>query len=215
MKMLGGAAVLMALTGCVSAPTKTMSQESTAQLSGKTVTSSQYVKPDFTAMTAGKAMFGMIGAVAMISAGNEIVRENGVADPALAISSQLTAKLQQKGMVTKENTAVATSDDLAPLAGTYGGSDYLIDVKTVNWNFVYYPTDWSHYKVMYVARIRLIDVAHKSVAGQVMCSSTQENAQHPPTKDELLANRAELLKSYLSKAGNECVTLASSQVLSL
>jgi hypothetical protein len=53
-------------------------------------------RPDFAAMTAGKAMFGMVGAFAMISAGNKVIRENNVEDPAHYIGSELAGFLCRK-----------------------------------------------------------------------------------------------------------------------
>ena len=50
------AVIAAALAGCVSAPTKPL--ESSANLQGKRVVLSEYAKPDFSAMTPGKAMFG-------------------------------------------------------------------------------------------------------------------------------------------------------------
>src|SRR5262245_24065372 len=50
--------------------------------SGKVLAVTRHEKPSFSAMTAGKAGLGMVGAFAMLSAGNKIVNDNGIADPA-------------------------------------------------------------------------------------------------------------------------------------
>ena len=52
-------------------------------LQGRSIALTTRHRPDFAAMTAGKMMFGAIGAVAMIHAGNTIVDENGVEDPSV------------------------------------------------------------------------------------------------------------------------------------
>ncbi len=66
------AALAVALSGCVSAPIKTVS--SANELQDKTIILTEYAKPNFTAMTAGKAMFGLFGAAAMVKAGNDLGR---------------------------------------------------------------------------------------------------------------------------------------------
>jgi len=70
-KFCCAAAIAVVLSGCVSAPSKSLDSGSTLQ--GEHVVISQYAKPDFAAMTPGKAAFGVFGAVSMISAGNELV----------------------------------------------------------------------------------------------------------------------------------------------
>lgn len=204
---------LIVLAGCVSAPTKVLTAQSTSQLSGRSVTSTRYGKPDFVAMTAGKAMFAVIGAAAMVVAGNKIVSENGIEDPAISISAQLTNRLRQMGMMAHQNQSVASDDKVGALTSTYPGVDYLLDVKTINWSFSYYPTDWTHYRVNYSARVRLINTANGAIVGQFLCNSTQEDPQAPPTYDQLLANNAAQLKKYLEMAGNACVADAAKQVL--
>jgi hypothetical protein len=87
-------AIAVVLSGCVSAPTKSLDPGSTWQ--GKHVVISHYAKPDFTAMTAGKAAFGLFGAVAMINAGDELVTSENIEDPAIEISERLANGLVEK-----------------------------------------------------------------------------------------------------------------------
>ena len=56
-----------------------LAPNSGAALAGKTVVVTRHDKASFIAFTPGKAVFAMIGAAAMISAGNAIVRENDIA----------------------------------------------------------------------------------------------------------------------------------------
>ncbi|MFX8274111.1 hypothetical protein ABTL44_19005, partial [Acinetobacter baumannii] len=71
-----------------------------------------YSTPSFTAMTAGKAMFGAIGGVAMVAAGNSIIKENDIQDPARKIGQHLAEKLvAAHGMRLVDDTNKTAEDD--------------------------------------------------------------------------------------------------------
>lgn len=72
----------MTLEGCVSTQTASIANDNASAPHGKSIVVAKRVKPDFGAMTAGKVLFGLIGAAAMISAGNKIVADNHIDDPA-------------------------------------------------------------------------------------------------------------------------------------
>lgn len=209
-------AVVLGMTGCASVQHQPISKEALASLDGKTVATTQYAVPSFTAFTAGKAAFAMLGAAAMISEGNEIVKTNEIEDPAAAVSAGLLKKLAEAKAV-KEMPAkgVQPSDDTAALIAANPGAQYILDYRTLNWMFNYYPTDWSHYKVTYVGRLRLIDATTKTVVAESACTSVQGDDKNPPTKDQLLADKAALLKSHLAKAGSTCVDVLAKDVLKI
>jgi len=214
-------AVLVALvtmaSGCVTVANKPLPQDAAEKLPGKSFVPTRYAKPDFTAMTAGKAAFGLIGVAAMVKAGNDIVNQNQVADPAVGISTAIASRLVEKRNMTEvpAGDATAANDQLAVLATTFPNADYLLDVKTMSWMFGYYPGNWSHYRVLYNARIRLIDASTKDVLAESMCKAAPVDDQNPPTRDQLLENEAALLKQYLDKATTDCVEVLSTQVLGL
>lgn len=206
------------LSGCTSVQHMPLSAEHSANIKGKSLVASNYEKPDFAAMTAGKAMFAMIGAAAMISAGNTVVNENNIPDPAVKITELLTQNLQKaKGMkiqkITNASTAPAKEDGIEYLINHYNGTDYILDVKTFNWNYAYYPTDWTHYRVNYSARLRLIDTGSKQVVAETLCQGSQGDDNNPPTEAALLNNNAELLKKYLDKAAVACADILSKEIL--
>jgi len=173
--------------------------------------------PDFAAFTAGKAAFGMLGAAAMITEGNNIIQENGIDDPARKISRDLAEQLvATRAMQLKPRSLVeASSDEIGTLVSLYPDADYLLDIKTFGWMFSYYPTDWAHYKVTYSARLRLIETSSKRVVAETLCSGAQGDDQNPPTKDQLLENQAALLRTYFDRAADSCVQLLSRDVLQL
>lgn len=208
-----GAALLLA--GCVS--TKSVKADIGA-LQGKqyrTMTVTAREKPGFSATTAGKAQFGLIGAAAMISAGNRIIRENDVADPAVYIGEQLAAVLSAKlGVQLTGNTGqTATSTKPRELAAQYAGSDLLLDVETVNWQFAYFPTDWNNYRVIYSAKVRLIDTRTGKLLAEGFCASLPERNDEAPSREQLLDNAAEGLKRELRAAADKCIPQLAWNVL--
>lgn len=165
-------------------------------------------KPSFVAMTAGKAAFALFGAFAMIAEGNQIVEKNQIDDPANAIASALTSSLSEKyGAKAIPAAITVNSEDAAQIsASAKDKARYLVDVQTIGWGFGYFPTDWSHYRVFYNAKARLIDAQSKSFIAEGFCKRFPAEQEGAPTYDELMANEAALLKEKLSKAMSECVT---------
>lgn len=216
LRILAGACALL-VSACATVNHTPLSPEKSAQLAGKTLASTQYPVPAFTAFTAGKAAFGLLGAAAMIAEGNEIVATNQIEDPALAISRGLVDRLatSRKGKPLQLAKVQPASDDVGSLVASHAGADYLVDVKTFNWMFNYYPSDWSHYRVTYGARARLIETSTRQVVAETMCQSVQGDDKNPPTKEQLLDKQAALLKEYLRKAADACVEALSKQMLSL
>lgn len=208
------AVVAAALAGCVSAPTKPIA--SNASLHGKRLVLSEYAKPDFAAMTAGKAEFGLFGALATIHAGNELVKSDNIADPAIDIGQQLAKDLATRDAdtVMPGPTTPSANDNPSTLIKTYPGADLIIDVKTINWMYAYYPTKWSLYHINYAARVRLLDGSTGAIVAQQMCKvEDPTDPTKSPTRAALTADHGALLKQLLKKAGDSCVENFEHQVL--
>ena len=204
------------LSGCVTVSNTPLTQQASEQLQNKTLTVVHYPVSDFSAFTAGKAMFGLIGAAEMISAGNKIVKEDQIPDPDVRIGDELAQRLaSERNMHIIATDKVAASDSPSALASTYQGADLLLDVKTLSWMFVYYPTDWSHYKVVYSARVRLIDTSSKEILAETACKTVQGDDKLPPTREQLLDDHGALLKSYLNKGADACVNVLAKNLLRL
>jgi hypothetical protein len=197
---------LLGLGGCVSTRTTGVSNDSASAMHGKSISVSQRTKPDFTAMTAGKMMFGVFGAAAMISTGNKIVVDNKIEDPAPFVADQLRQALENKyGLVTAAGAApLADSTDTRKLAALYSGGDFVLDVQTVNWSFLYRP-NLTHYRVMYSVKVRLIETREPKLLAEAFCYRKDDDDKNPPTHDELLADDAALLKARLHDHAAECV----------
>lgn len=208
-------AMPLLLVGCVSTRNVKADVEMLRSAKPATVTVSARKKPDFAAMTAGKAAFGMIGAFAMIEAGNDIVEENGVQDPANYIGAELAKSLSESlGVQLVENGGkLAESGKPGDLARVYGNAHLLLDVQTINWSFTYFPTDWNSYRVVYSAKLRLVDTRTGKLRAEGFCARVPEKSDGAPSRDQLLADSAAGLKNELKVAADYCIGQFKSNVL--
>jgi hypothetical protein len=200
-------AVSLVITGCVSVEPIPLAPAAEPSIAGKRLAQTRYKKPDFSAMTAGKAVFGLIGAVAMVSAGNRIVEENKIDDPASMIAEALTEAMQDRYKtvrITRGVTEVET-DDVAELSRLHPEADVIVDIRTLHWSFVYFPTNWARYRVMYVVRARLIDSKGRRVLAEGVCKRIPDHTDSAPTHDELLSENAAGLKRELRDAAQFCL----------
>ena len=195
-----------ALAGCVSTATIPVSQKTATDMRGQPVAPVARKTPDFAAMTPGKAMFGLIGAGLMISEGNKIVADNKVADPAANIATELSSMLAQKhGASSSAASVTVDSDDVAKIAQSAPGARFIVDVQTVNWSLLYFPTNWARYRVLYTAKARIVDTQAKSVVAESFCKHIPEDASQAPSYDDLLANEGALLKTHLAQGAKSCL----------
>jgi hypothetical protein len=213
----GCTAAALTLSVGASARTLPIAESATQGLHGQTVVLAAHAKPDFAARTAGKATFAMLGAGAMIAAGNQLVAENDVDDPAVTIGNELLQGLVARdgAIAAPAATAQVDSDDPARLAAAYPGGTYVLDVRTSGWSFGYYPTSWAHYRVQYGVKLRLVDTRSKSVVAEAACVRHDDDEPNAPTHDELLANRAERLKAMLHAHAQACLDELRQKVLGL
>lgn len=205
-KKVSVALIAASLVGCVSVNQIPLSPDTATTLKNREVVMGKRAKPDFGAMTAGKAAFALVGAFAMISAGNQIVSHNNIQDPALYIEQKLSADMSSRyGTKVSPASVLLTSDDVQSIAKNDAGADLVLDVRTINWSFAYFPTTWNKYRVIYSSRLRLIDARNGKVVAEGGCARVPEETPDAPTYDELLANDAARLKSELKKAADFCV----------
>ena len=57
-----------------------------------------------------------------------------------------------------------------------------------------FPTDWNNYRVIYSAKLRVVDTRSQTAVAEGFCSSIPEQDENSPTYDELMADRAARLK---------------------
>jgi hypothetical protein len=81
--------------------------------------------------------------------------------------------------------------------------------------FIYVPTDWDNYRVLYSARPRVIDRQQKAVIAEGFCSykPEYEDTNKAPTREDLVGNDAEGLKRELAKAADCCIAFFRSSTV--
>ncbi len=200
---MGLAAILM--TGCVSVNKQALSTSNVDTLKDQRVARlARDKKPDFAAMTAGRATFAIIGALVMISEGNALVASNAIDDPANDIAAGMIDTLSRRyGAQGSATDTPIKADDTTTPAGT-PAARYIVDVQTINWGFAYFPTDWTHYRVLYSVKARLYDAQTKTVLAEGFCRRAPEKTDTSPTYDEMLANQAAVIKKALLQWRDEC-----------
>jgi hypothetical protein len=201
------------LTSCVSTQDVPLSNGNIFQQ--KQAVTAKREKPIFAAMTPGKAGFGMIGAAAMISSGNKIVRENNVEDPANWISKELATSIQKKYGTRFQGSRNVMNESPAVIAKTCSDVDYVLDVRTINWSFVYFPVNWGTYRVMYSSKVRLIDCKTGKVIAQGFHARVPDKSPQSPSYDDLVDHQATGLKRELQIGAAECLNHFKHNILKL
>jgi hypothetical protein len=194
-----------------------VSESVAAQLNGRSVVVTRHEKPTFIAMTPGKAMFALVGAAAMAGAGNKLVEENGVADPADVLVAALVPAVVERYGLKWDPSVMPVVDTKKPkeIAATQSGVDYVLDVRSAGWNYSYYPRNLNTFWVGYSVELQLIDVKSSAVVSKVACNSSTNKHAVAPTRDELVENRAQLLKDVTTHLGWLCVQLLAKEQFAL
>lgn len=201
-------ALALALAGCAQLPPpRPLAADLAKRLPGQSVARTKAETPSFVAMTAAKGGFAMLGALAAISEGNELIKANGVEDPAVRISSALTASLTDKYRLdSKPATGEAVGDSIEQVIGAAPSADVILDVRTLGWRFGYFPANWGTYYVAYAAKARLVDVKTKAVIAESICATPRpEKTERSPSYDALVGDGARGLKQELTAIADQCV----------
>lgn len=206
---------LFALNGCVS--TKTSAIEDTPQFQSKTVALTARPRAAFMAGTAGKAMFAVVGAVAMEQSGKTIVTENAIDDPATTVARDLLVAAEKRyGVVASPMQPIAVdTTDILQLVRAAKGADLLLDVQSYGQSFMYFPADWSHYWVSTIINVRFIDVPRAKLIAEGHCEVNTRKDRNPPTRSEMLENKAARLKAILDAQSAHCAAKFRTEVLKI
>ncbi len=209
--------VLAFCSACVSTKNVPLDINSFEKIEFSKISLSKREKPDFSATTPGKAAFGGFGALAMISAGNKIIEENNIADPANFISAELGKTLAEKygSVEVLRSDKVVSGLKTQSVIDTYSDVGILLDVQTINWSFLYFPTKWGKYRVIYSAKLRLVDSGSGKLLAEGFCQRTPEYDDNAPTKEQLLTDSAARLKEELLLGAKSCIEQLKMNVLRL
>lgn len=201
---------MLVLAGCSTVKTRALTDTDNVSFVGKSVALTRYSElPDFPAQTAANVQFGLLGVAAAISSGNAMIEKNKIVDPAIAISDRLAATIREThGLERFEvGSPLPLKADVNMLvnAPAYKEHDYVLDVKTLGWNSIYFTSDWNNYRVLYSAHARIIDVASGEVIAETLCNHLPEyeNTDDAPSYEELKDGTG--LRLALEQAVEFCV----------
>ncbi|WP_346837588.1 hypothetical protein [Microbulbifer sp. SAOS-129_SWC] len=210
--------LVLGAVGCAGVQNSPISDTAVPMIEGRQLSGVSREKPSFIATTPGKSMFGVIGVAAMVSAGNKIVKENNIEDPAVRIYNRLAEAMADKYSVVPldDNSIVAKGDDLKEVTSQVKDARLLLDVQTLGWKFANFPMSFSKYQVGYGVKMRLIDTSTNEVLAEASCGrATPEEDEGAPTYDELMADNAERLKQALQANADYCVNEFKTKTLKL
>jgi hypothetical protein len=154
----------------------------------------------FLAQTFGRTATGLVGAVVMAGAGQQIVEENHILDPAAAIATHLMTGLAKKYQLSPRRPRPR----LPSGAVVRWDTDLYLQVTTESWGITYFADDWDHFRVRYEASVELHDSNDGRVLAQGQCLSLPESSKGAPSYEQMLGNQAFVLKKYLEDAVAFC-----------
>lgn len=198
----------MSISACSMIKTNELTKNESTSLKGKTLIFTLYdTLPDFSATTAANVQFGLLGALAAIDNGNLMIANNKIKDPAVEVAKALADGLAKNHNVKvfHNNNIVSKSNEIVDLVSLYNQYDYILDVRTLGWGSIYYPSDWNNYKVRYAVHARLIDRNKKIVIAEELCQNTPEfvDTDKAPSYDDLESGAS--IKQELAKSVIYCV----------
>ena len=190
-----------------------LARSAAAALRGKSVVVTRHEKPIFVAMAPGKALFGLIGAAAAASAGNSLVDKDLIGDPAEIVETILVpAVVKHYGLLWDPSvTPVINAKKPKDIAASQSGVDYVLDVRSLGWNFLYYVDKPSTYSVAYKVQVRLIEARSGTLLTDMVCNADTRNRTVAPTKAALIEDDARLLKEVTAGLGWTCAKILAQQ----
>ena len=140
------------------------------------------------------------------SAGEKLLAEQGIEDPAISITRRLFEDLQSLGGFGDLRLLEATQP-----VRLYQPADFkrlapkgalVLDVRTTDWLLSFIGGHWKRYRLFYEVRARLIDPwrDRELVIAKSKFYEKYKDSEEAPTLDQLLADDASLLKAKLQQA---------------
>lgn len=134
-----------------------------------------------------------------------MANEYALEDPALRLQSRFLSSLEKElGIkdirIFQKSPSGESIDELKGMIG----KGMVLDFKTTQWMLFYYPTDWSHYRIAYAARGRLVRLEEPKIIWQGTCEFIGQDPKTSPTMAELVANNGALLKQRINEAADAC-----------
>ncbi len=173
---------------------------------GEVVAHASGPTPSFYSMTPGKTgLLGVLSVPLSYAEGAELIRKNGVTDPAQGMALDLARDLAQRrgARLSEQPLAVGKADKVADVATAAAGARYVVKVDTTGWGHIYQPLHWDHYTVSYAAQLQIIDATARTVVAKDKCGWGSPKAD-APTREDLLRDDAAQLKAMIATAAQLC-----------
>ena len=103
----------------------------------------------------------------------------------------------------------------AAIAKLHPDADYVLDVRSGGWNYAYFPTKWGSYWVGYSAQVQLIDAKTGKLVANEACNISTHDNPSPPSREQLHADGAKLLKDVVGSLGWGCMQLLAKDEFAL
>ena len=183
------------IAACCGCATKTvpLAPNTLEKFRGKTIACAVPPPPSFTAMHGGWSLLGFIGGVANTIKGDQLVRENGISDPAQKSCDALVSELAAAYNLTV----------LPPIQHGHSlhcKADLVLETRTTYWGFGCFLTDWKNYFVTYRSAVRLIDPRTGTCLAAGEARIDNRDYAPPRSYDDLTGNQATGLKAELDTA---------------
>jgi hypothetical protein len=136
-----------------------------------------------------------------------ILKENGIEDPMIAVRRRLTDRLAAEGGFKNLRLADAAlpleETSVADLQKRFGRGLHM-QIYPTAWTVVYYVSNWSRYYMMYGAIARVVRADDGAILWSGQCSVRRDDGDKAPTIEQLMGNRAALLKVWARDASLQC-----------
>jgi len=217
--------IVLAITVGACALQTPLSPEAAAGMKGRRLTTLVRRAPAFYGPAPEDSFAGGLSvALAMEIAGERIVRDNGLVDPALSVAGQVAATLAARyGLQTSPPVVTAVvHDDPTAIFSAAPEADLVLDVWTDSWGVkTFADGDESKYRATYEVEVRIIDAkALRSIDGragvviaEASCNSPGETPPNAPNRAQFFDDGARLLKKDLDAAARFCVADFQSRIL--
>ncbi|MCF6340795.1 MAG: hypothetical protein L3J10_08635 [Sulfurimonas sp.] len=198
--------IALLFSGCGGTKNIKIVKNDLTKMNGKTIVVTLGQELDFIAKTTDSVILGKMAKEMMIREGNQIIKNNNVKNPVHYIKKNFINALSTKASFNielKEN--IEPSNDYATLINKYSDKDYILDIRTTKWSLAYFIWDWNVYKVIYSAKLRLINTKNGDIIAKRDCSYIPDNIKTAPTYSKFLENDAQILKNELQLAADKCL----------
>jgi hypothetical protein len=214
-------ALVLFAVGCATNTGVPPNRNELARLKDTEVRLVTHQRAPFVLMSAAKvgtgALFGIVGgavaANSMEKAGEQLITDYQLTDPAVTVRDRVAEALQATyGVRTAVADTVPPTDSMTDLTSRFG-RETVLDTRTLGWQLIYYPTDWTHHYVIYAGRARILRLSDGKTLWDGRClAKLPDPAGSRRTMDEYRANDGALLKQKLDEAADGCASQLIAQL---